>query len=281
MRPLCFVVLMTACTSVDMTVDGPATMLPVISDDVHVSEEADPLTGMAVHADSDDDNLCDAEERVLGSDPFDEDSDGDHYKDGDEVLAGSDLLDPNSVIYRGGWPFNAYKDHIVGAAPGRPVVGEVFSRYALEDQHGDMVDFYDFLGGESYTWVQVSATWCASCREVAFSLASDGASPLDGYFPSIRGLVESGKVNILTVLAAGEEGDATMDDVAEWAETWPIKNVAVLGDVDQDLWDGVEGVTYPLSFLLASDGTVVAMSEGDEPPAVMMWLEENLGSHDL
>jgi Tol biopolymer transport system component len=47
--------------------------------------------------DSDGDGLTDAEERRLGTDPFNPDTDGDGYPDGLEVALGSDPLDPTSI----------------------------------------------------------------------------------------------------------------------------------------------------------------------------------------
>ncbi len=47
--------------------------------------------------DTDGDGLTDAEERRLGTDPFNQDSDGDGYPDGLERALGSNPLDPNSI----------------------------------------------------------------------------------------------------------------------------------------------------------------------------------------
>ena len=47
--------------------------------------------------DSDGDGLTDAQENLLGTDPFNPDTDGDGYPDGLEVALGSDPLDPRSV----------------------------------------------------------------------------------------------------------------------------------------------------------------------------------------
>jgi YD repeat-containing protein len=47
--------------------------------------------------DSDGDGLTDAQELLIGTDPFNPDTDGDGYPDGLEVALGSDPLDPHSV----------------------------------------------------------------------------------------------------------------------------------------------------------------------------------------
>jgi YD repeat-containing protein len=65
------------------------------------SKTATPTRGTAAPStetlDSDGDGLSDAQERFLGTDPFNPDTDGDGYPDGLEVALGSDPLDPRSV----------------------------------------------------------------------------------------------------------------------------------------------------------------------------------------
>ena len=58
------------------------------------SLDLDSGTACATAVDSDNDGLTDAEESVLGTDPFDPDTDGGGVDDGTEVARGSDPLDP-------------------------------------------------------------------------------------------------------------------------------------------------------------------------------------------
>ncbi len=55
------------------------------------------IDGKPVCLDSDGDGICDADERILGTNPFLMDSDGDGYPDGLELALGSDPLDPKSI----------------------------------------------------------------------------------------------------------------------------------------------------------------------------------------
>jgi YD repeat-containing protein len=55
------------------------------------------VNGIPVCIDSDGDGLCDDDERILGTDPFNPDTDGDGYPDGLELALGSDPLNANSV----------------------------------------------------------------------------------------------------------------------------------------------------------------------------------------
>jgi hypothetical protein len=58
---------------------------------------AQRIDGKPVCLDSDGDGLCDADELILGTNPYLADTDGDGYPDGLELLLGSDPLDPRSI----------------------------------------------------------------------------------------------------------------------------------------------------------------------------------------
>ena len=70
--------------------DGNSSVAPRDTDGDGKSDAQD--------TDADGDSLADADERVLGTDPYDPDTDGDGYSDGGEVIAGTDPLDSTSVI---------------------------------------------------------------------------------------------------------------------------------------------------------------------------------------
>lgn len=58
---------------------------------------AQRVNGKPVCTDSDGDGLCDADELILGTNPFLKDTDGDGYPDGLELALGSDPLDARSI----------------------------------------------------------------------------------------------------------------------------------------------------------------------------------------
>ena len=58
---------------------------------------AQRVDGKPVCLDSDGDGICDADELLLGTNPYLADSDGDGYPDGLELALGSDPLDPKSI----------------------------------------------------------------------------------------------------------------------------------------------------------------------------------------
>ena len=58
---------------------------------------AQRIDGKPVCLDSDGDGICDADELIIGTNPYLADSDGDGYPDGLELALGSDPLDPKSI----------------------------------------------------------------------------------------------------------------------------------------------------------------------------------------
>ena len=58
---------------------------------------AERIAGKPVCLDSDGDGICDADELIIGTNPYLADSDGDGYPDGLELALGSDPLDPKSI----------------------------------------------------------------------------------------------------------------------------------------------------------------------------------------
>ena len=58
---------------------------------------AQRIDGKPVCLDSDGDGVCDADELIIGTNPYLADSDGDGYPDGLELALGSDPLDPKSI----------------------------------------------------------------------------------------------------------------------------------------------------------------------------------------
>ncbi len=125
-----------------------------------VNAGADPL-----NTDTDGDGLLDGEEGPLGADPTLTDSDGDSYDDFDEVEEGTDPGDGDHRIYTGYWPYSRDKDDLPQGDLRFPVSeGEPIGRLIAVDQHGEMVDLYDFYQpGGPLIVMQVSAAWDHTC----------------------------------------------------------------------------------------------------------------------
>ena len=226
--------------------------------------------------DSDSDGLNDQEELDLGTDPNNADSDGDGYSDAVEVAEGSDPTDALSMIYTGGWPYNSDKDAL--GDPGwdtTAMVGAQVPRFIAVDQHGEMVDLYDFAGHGVPIVIDMGTQWCAPCKALAAYLSTGDMSHLEwehesadpgDYYPwwsaEYEGLaerVQAGELYWITVLFSESEasGPATTEDCAEWDAAYPNPEIPVLADADLLLkeWIGVQ--SYPVLNLVDEDMTLL------------------------
>lgn len=197
--------------------------------------------------DSDGDLLDDGEEVDLGTDPLTADHDRDGYLDGWEVLEGTDPLDPDSRIYEGGWPYRPFKDDLASVdwEGSRREVGAAAPRFQLVDQHGQIVDLYDFYNeDDKYVLVDLSASWCPPCQGVARWMAGTSASQADydEAYPGLREHVLDGEMYWVTVL--GEDLDReepSVEDIQAWETDHPNAHIPVLGG---------EGVSSAVGYLI-------------------------------
>ncbi len=209
--------------------------------------------------DRDQDYLNDAEELAAGTDPDNPDTDGDGYLDGDEVLEGSDPTDKKSKIYKGGWPYYRFKDDLGNKKfDGSTLsVGDKFPRFKAVDQHGDLVDIYDFGGPDQqhkYIVIDVAAEWCPPCRALSEWLAGEGDQyGLDADYQDVRDAVNSGDLMWVTVISENASyGAPTEDTIAAWEDEFKNKHIPLLADEDQELLDALIGATgaWPSGVLL-------------------------------
>jgi len=214
-------------------------------------------------ADTDADGLTDKEEFDLGTSGTNADSDADGYLDFDEVTEGSNPADADSRIYTGGWPYYANKDSITDPGmSGSPSAGETFPRLQLTDQFGETVDLYDYAYQGKPIIVDLSGEWCYWCNEVAKWLEHDASALDDSYgsqewYQNIPGLEDSGDVLCETVLDADwNGGKITEEEVAEWADTYPNENIAVLRDNTGSLAQYLQVQGYPSAVALNEDMTI-------------------------
>ena len=228
-----------------------------LSDGEEIDNGSDPLDD-----DSDDDGLTDGEEADLGTDPNNTDSDGDSYPDALEVEMGSDPADADSCINTGCWPYNPDKDVIEDPGfSGKNKVGKIIPRFVAPDQFGDSIELYDFAGQGKLTIVDMSASWCYYCVEMAKWLEYDTNNYFDdnnlGY-ESVREAVEAGTVQWVTVLAQNDNGQpATTNTAKKWANSFPHEKVAVLADVDQDLVNWWAPAGFPAFILIDENAEIV------------------------
>ena len=217
--------------------------------------------------DSDGDGLTDAEEANLGTDPDDIDSDADGYRDGDEVTEGSDPTDPESLIYTGGWPYNADKDSL-GNPPWDPIAeeGAQAPHYLAVDQYGDTVDLYDFAQQGIPVVLDVGTPWCGPCKDMAAYLATGDEAHVmwerDGVVEPYPWWDES-------------YGPITVTDAAAWHTEYENEAIAVLADTDLQLNYWLDIQSYPAISILDENMELQVYSPSG-PGNALAWLGDLL-----
>lgn len=235
------------------------------------SEESTFGTDPAV-ADSDEDGLSDKEEFDLGTSGTSADTDEDGYTDADEVSAGVDPTDASSVIYTGGWPYNADKDSMEDPGwGGGHGSGDMFPRFAWTDQFGETVDIYDYANDSGVPIIlDLSGVWCYWCNEVAKWMDGKNNNAIadyyegEGWYDELPDMVANGEVYWVTVLDADVNGAAIHDeDLVGWYETYDNPDIAILGDADMELASFLSVRGYPSALAINSDMTIEKYSAND------------------
>ena len=213
--------------------------------------------------DSDMDGLTDEEEAMYGTDPNKKDTDGDNYWDPWEIAEGTDPLDLSSRIYTGFWPYNPNKDELEQGswANVNTNVGSLRPRDAFIDQHGDMVDLYDFAefvspitGEVSYFIFDLSAQWCGPCHNVANWIAHNDNPDnawIEETYPTVRQKVEEYRIWWMTFIVEANDGSPpTLADSQSWYSVHTDPKIPVLVDADQNMRNNYMGPAFPHFFLL-------------------------------
>lgn len=224
--------------------------------------------------DTDGDGIDDHRELTAGLDPLSSDSDGDGYPDGAEVEAGSDPADPESWIYRGGWPYNPDKDALEEPeGDGLVQVGQRLPRAQLLDQHGDLVDLYDFAGQGVPVVISLGGPWCEWCGNMSGWLGGDlpGAEAFaeefggEDWYATVPERVAAGELYWLTVIDSSQTKGSPPDwlDVGYWSETWPVEGVPVLLDDERLFVQRLGANAWPAVMLLDEELLLTAWSRDD------------------
>ena len=221
-------------------------------------------------ADSDADGLDDKTENDLGTDLLNADTDGDGYTDLQESQAATDPVDANSVIYKGGWPYNSDKDAMPEGDPKerRITVGKSeVPHFMLKDQFGDVVDVYDFAHQGKPMILDLSGAWCYWCNEAAKLVGGDHSSALWGYgFDDMHDRVAEGHFYWLTVLdAAGSSYNDPPTDrtISSWYKSYPEPEIPILADVDWEVRGWINPSGWPTMMYVDENMIVQAYDDQD------------------
>jgi thiol-disulfide isomerase/thioredoxin len=214
------------------------------------------------NADTDGDGLKDGKEVDIGSDPLLVDTDSDGYTDFEEDHAGTDPVDSTSVIYKGGWPYNPTKDTIED--PGwedTATVGSVVPHFIAMDQNEELVDLYDFAFRGKNIVLDTGTPWCKPCKAMAAYLSDGDEANLnwtgpqgdqpEGPYPwwsenysDLYRMVQEGELYWVTIIFT-EGTPIDIGHIQEWDETYPNEHIPVLFDDDNELVNHIPVTCYP------------------------------------
>ena len=178
------------------------------------------------------------------------DSDEDGYTDRQEIKFGSDPNDESSVIYKGGWPYNMYKDNLndpgfkgcTNAPYGNgcdcqndsecmegsicgyqfntrqcvPMAGTKVPRFIGVDQFGDYFDLYDLAKQGFPIIIEISAMYMMQANLLSSWLSTGDESIHEmkwwqDNFENVKGIIDAGEVYYVRILHKGStKGDPVM-----------------------------------------------------------------------
>ncbi len=126
---------------------------------------------------------------------------------------------------------------------------DLIHTFEMVDQHGNMVDYRQFLG--FVVILDVSAEWCPPCRS-----AAEGAQEV---YDEIQAL---GPVYYLNVLAQNWDGDpATEQTASDWSSDFDL-DLPVLADADEAYSAQVGVASFPTFWFIRPDGEIERRSSG-------------------
>jgi len=226
--------------------------------------------------DTDGDGLDDYQEWGIGTDGTNPDTDGDGYTDWEEIEGGSDPVDDDSVIYRGGWPFNhpLNKSELEGNAyigPEQPQPGDRMPRFYLMDQYGEEVDLYDFANHGVPIVYDLSLEWCGPCRSMARWLSGEDNRSYEE-FNDVRDRLNLDYYWFTTLVQASDRTPANFETLQRWHEEFPAP-VPVLDDSDRNISSWVQYNAYPIVGVLNENMEVIILNDRME---VLRYLQGEL-----
>ena len=170
------------------------------------------------------------------------DTDEDGYTDRQEKKFGSDPNDPSSVIYKGGWPYNMYKNNapdpgfrgctnapygngcdcqddtecMQGSICGyqfqtrqcTPLAGTKVPRFVGVDQFGDYFDLYDLMNQGYPILIELSAMYTPQANLLSswFSSGDESVFEMKWWQPNfeqMKHIVDAGEVYYVRILHKG------------------------------------------------------------------------------
>ena len=132
-------------------------------------------------------------------------------------------------------------------------------RFEAIDQFGDSVDLCGFANIGKLILIELSASWCKPCQDLAGWLTFNDQKIMknpwwkDRYLP-IRDMIENGEIFLINFMFEGNDKvnkvTATPDDVSAWYNQYPDPHVPVLADEYRFLHTWVKPTGLPCIYLV-------------------------------
>ena len=246
-------------------------------DGISDGDEVNTFGTDPLDTDSDGDGLSDSDEiNIHGTNPLSQDTDGDGYLDNDELNQfQTNPTDASSGGYTGGWPYQPNKDSY--NAPTSPTgtsasIGALLLRDELMDQHGEMVDLYDFAGQGKYTAIAISATW----SPVEQMLSDNLLTNTNGSWGSAIQRVNNGDVYFITLISQNMTGTQVgLTDLQDWYNTYPNTVIPILADTsNSDFANVYSNGAWPTIVLFDENMQFVTGPTSTDPWAALTFIDE-------
>ena len=179
------------------------------------------------------------------------DSDGDGYNDLDEIHYGSDPNNSNSIIYKGGWPYNRNKSELIDidfkdcetlpfgngcecissdecmigssceilftSQNCMPQSGAKIPNFIGTDQHGDQVNLYDFSNQGKYILIEITGQWSKAANTMSQWLSGNPETIVtmrwwQENFNYVKDLIDSNQIYYIRVMHQGPFKDEVITD---------------------------------------------------------------------
>jgi len=189
-----------------------------------------------------------------GGDDDDSAADDDDASDDDDMVMDDDDVSDDDDAAIPEWAPNGYPSILPEnesySGTGTGTDGGRMDAFNLVDQHGNMVDYRQFLG--FVTLVDVAAEWCGPCRQAA--------SEAEYVRQQIQAMGSAYYIQIVIEDVGGNQ--PTQAVASRWSNEFGLDRLPILADTNWQ-WAASWNITaLPTFFLVFPDGTIAQRVEG-------------------
>ena len=147
-----------------------------------------------------------------------------------------------------------------------PKIGEQFPNFIASDQYGDEVSIYDFADQGKYIIIEIGASWCAPCHEIANWLTFGSRQVFSRRwfkqeYYKIRDLIQNDQIFYIKVLFEdSKDTNVTFDTLYDWFQKYPDEKVPILADTHRFLHTWIKPTGLPTTILLNDKLEIVVYS---------------------